>query len=142
LGISDRQLRRLVERHSLEGPAGFRTKRFEAPGNYRISDDAAQCAIDLIREFYPDFGPKLVCEKLLEVHHLKLAKETIHHLMVLADLWVPRKQRLLKNYQLRHRRPCVGELIQIDGGDHDWFEGRAPNCTWLVYVDDATSCIM
>jgi hypothetical protein len=84
LGVSDRQLRRLVERHRLEGPAGLRSKRFGAPGNHRISDDAAQYAIDLIREFYPDFGPKLTCEKLLEVHHLKLAKETVRRLMVLA----------------------------------------------------------
>lgn len=142
LGISDRQLRRLVARHQLEGPAGLRSKRFGRPSNYQLPDKVTQDAIGIIRELYPDFGPTLACEKLLEVHHLKLAKETVRRLMVDAGLWVPRKQRPPKIYQPRHRRPCVGELIQIDGSDHDWFEGRAPNCTLLVYVDDATSRIM
>nr|QTX15042.1 Mobile element protein [Klebsiella pneumoniae] len=62
--------------------------------------------------------------------------------MVRAGLWVPRKQRAARIPQPRYRRPCTGELIQIDGCDHDWFEGRGPACTALVYVDDATSKLM
>ncbi len=59
-----------------------------------------------------------------------------------AGLWVPRRQRLPKIYQPRARRACVGQLIQIDGSEHAWFEQRAPECTLLVYVDDATSRLM
>lgn len=131
-----------MARHHLESPSGLRSKRFGRPSNYQLPDTVARDAIGIIRELYPDFGPTLACEKLYEVHHLKLAKETVRRLMVDAGLWVPRKQRPPKIYQPRHRRPCIGELIQIDGSDHDWFEGRDPNCTLLIYVDDATSRIM
>lgn len=62
--------------------------------------------------------------------------------MTRAGLWVPRKQRAARIHQPRYRRPCTGELIQIDGCDHEWFEDRGPACTALVYVDDATSKIM
>ncbi|TGS57749.1 transposase, partial [Mesorhizobium sp. M1C.F.Ca.ET.176.01.1.1] len=59
-----------------------------------------------------------------------------------AGLWVPRAQRPPKVYQPRNRRACLGELIQIDGSDHRWFEDRAPACTLLVFIDDATSRLM
>ncbi len=98
--------------------------------------------LGLIQDHYADFGPTLACEKLRERHGLMLSKETIRRLMTAAGLWVPRKQRPPKVYQPRNRRACYGELIQIDGCDHRWFEDRAPACTLLVYVDDATSRIM
>ena len=71
-----------------------------------------------------------------------LAKETVRQLMVRAGLWIPRKIRAPRIQQPRYRRACVGELIQIDGCDHRWFEERGPACTLLVYVDDATSRLM
>lgn len=98
--------------------------------------------LSIIRENYQDFGPTLACEKLAELHGIFLCKETVRKLMIEARLWIPRRQRAPKIQQPRYRRPCTGELIQIDGCDHDWFEGRGPKCTALVYVDDATSKIM
>ena len=62
--------------------------------------------------------------------------------MTEAGLWTPRRQRAAKVYQPRNRRHCLGQLIQIDGSDHHWFEERAPACTLLVYIDDATSRLM
>jgi len=96
----------------------------------------------LVRERYADFGPTLACEKLCECHGFKLAKETVRRWMRDAGLWIPRKQRPPKIHQPRNRRACVGELVQIDGSDHRWFEDRAPACTLLVFVDDATSRLM
>jgi hypothetical protein len=75
-------------------------------------------------------------------HGIRLAKDTVRRLMIDAGLWVPRPQRPPKVYQPRARQPCLGELIQIDGCDHRWFEDRAPQCTLPVYVDDATSRLM
>lgn len=72
----------------------------------------------------------------------RLTKETVRQLMTEAGLWIPRRQRPPKIYQPRARRACLGELIQIDGSDHRWFEDRVPACTLLVYVDDATSRLM
>jgi hypothetical protein len=91
---------------------------------------------------YPDFGPTLAAEKLAERHQIVLAKETVRRIQIAAGLWVPRKLRAPKVQQPRTRRACLGELIQIDGCEHRWFEGRGPACTALVYVDDATSRLM
>jgi hypothetical protein len=55
-----------------------------------------------------------------------------------AGIWLSRKQRRTF-HQPRLRRECYGELIQIDGSDHHWFEDRGPSCTLLVFIDDATS---
>jgi hypothetical protein len=81
-------------------------------------------------------------EKLAERHQLVLAKETVRRIQIAAGLWIPRKLRPPKIQQPRTRRACVGELIQIDGCEHHWFEDRGPLCTALVFVDDATSRLM
>jgi hypothetical protein len=96
----------------------------------------------LVRERYADFGPTLACEKLAECHGVVLAKETVRRWMREAGLWIPRKQRPPKLHQPRNRRACLGELVQIDGSDHRWFEDRAPACTLLVFIDDATGRLM
>ena len=92
--------------------------------NHQLAPGLADRAIALIRERDPDFGPTLACEKLAERHGLVLGVETIRALMTAAGLWTPRKQRAAKIHQPRNRRACVGELIQIDGSDHAWFEHR------------------
>ncbi|CAB3744083.1 ISNCY family transposase ISBcen27 [Paraburkholderia sediminicola] len=142
LGLSVRQIERLVIRYRESGAAGLVSRKRGRPGNRRLDDDTAQRALAIIRERYTDFGPTLACEKLYECHGIRLAKETVRRLMTDAGLWVPRRQRPPKVYQPRARRSCLGELIQIDGSEHPWFEDRAPQCTLLVYVDDATSRLM
>lgn len=121
---------------------GMGHRRRGMRGNRQLMPGLAELALELIRTRYADFGPTLACEKLQELHGLHLGKETVRRIMTRAGLWIPRKQRAARIPQPRYRRPCTGELIQIDGCDHDWFEGRGPACTALVYVDDATSRIM
>jgi transposase len=142
LGLSVRQVERLVLRYREHGPGGVASGRRGRPGNRKLDDGLALRALTIIRERYADFGPTLACEKLWECHGIRLAKETVRKLMTDAGLWIPRRQRPPKVYQPRARRACLGELIQIDGCDHRWFEERAPACTLLVYVDDATSRLM
>ncbi|MFT4270623.1 MAG: ISNCY family transposase [Pantoea sp.] len=142
LGISDRQCRRLLQRYRTDGPLGMADRRRGKPSNYQLPEGLAEHAIQIIRERYADFGPTLACEKLAELHGVVLSKETVRKLMMRAGLWIPRRQRAPKIQQPRCRRACVGELIQIDGCDHRWFEDRGPACTLLVYVDDATSRLM
>lgn len=142
LGLTVRQIERLVIRYQAAGAAGLASRKRGCQGNRRLDENLAQRALAIIRERYADFGPTLACEKLWECHGIGLAKETVRRLMTDAGLWVPRRQRPPKVYQPRARRACLGELIQIDGSEHRWFEGRAPQCTLLVYVDDATSRLM
>jgi transposase len=142
LGVTVRQVERLVWRYRESGAAGLTSRKRNKPGNRKLDEGLALRALTLIRERYLDFGPTLACEKLRECHGLVLSKETVRHLMTDAGLWVPRKQRPPKVYQPRARRACFGELVQIDGSDHYWFEDRGPACSLLVFVDDATSRLM
>jgi hypothetical protein len=92
----------------------------------------------LVKTHYPDFGPTFATEKLRERHHLHLSVWTVRKGMIRAGLWRPRRpQEAHRTW--RSRRACVGELVQLDGSDHAWFEDRAPRCVLLSYVDDATS---
>ncbi|MFL9921645.1 ISNCY family transposase [Paraburkholderia fungorum] len=142
LGLSVRQVERLVIRYRASGAAGLCSGRRDRPGNRKLDEGLAVRALTIIRERYADFGPTLACEKLRECHGLALAKETVRRWMRDAGLWIPRRQRPPKLHQPRNRRACLGELIQIDGSDHRWFEDRAPACTLLVFIDDATSRLM
>jgi len=142
LDLSVRQIERLVLRYREAGVAGLVSGKRGRPSNHQLPAGKAQRALALIRERYADFGPTLACEKLRECHGIDLAVETVRTLMRASGLWIPRKQRPPKVYQPRARRACLGELIQIDGCDHRWFEDRAPACTLLVFIDDATGRLM
>ena len=142
LGLTTRQVQRLVNRYRDEGASGIVSRKRGRASNRQLAVGLANQALALIRDRYADFGPTLACEKLREVHGLVIAIETVRRLMTDTGLWIPRRQRSAKIYQPRNRRNCVGELIQIDGSDHRWFEERGPACTLLVYIDDATSRLM
>lgn len=142
LELTPRQIQRLVRRYSSEGAGGLISKKRGQPSNHQLATGVGNLALSIIRERYADFGPTLVCEKLHEYHQLNLSKETVRQLMTDVGLWIPRRLRAGKIYQPRNRRSCLGELVQIDGSDHAWFEDRAPSCTVLVYVDDATSQLL
>ena len=142
LDLCERQVSRLVRRYEASGPAGLVSGRRGQPSNRELPIDLRARAMALVRERYADFGPTLACEKLRECHGVVLAKETVRRWMRDAGLWIPRKQRPPKIHQPRNRRACLGELIQIDGSDHRWFEQRGEPCTLLVFIDDATSKLM
>ncbi|MGL6410459.1 ISNCY family transposase [Aeromonas veronii] len=141
LGMSPRQVYNLLARYRAEGPLGLRSQRVGKPSNHQLPTGVKELAGQLILQHYPDFGPTLAAEKLTELHDIQLAVSTVRQLMINMALWVPRRQRPPRIQQPRYRRACFGELIQIDGCDHRWFEGRAPACTAIVFVDDATSQI-
>lgn len=142
LGLSLRQVERLCRKLRLEGPDGLVSKKRGRASNRKLPDSLREHALSLVLAQYVDFGPTLAAEKLRERHGLEVSVETLRRWMIEAEIWVPRSLRTRRVYQPRHRRSCVGELIQIDGCDHEWFEDRAPRCTLLVYVDDATSRLM
>lgn len=142
LNVTPRHLSRLLKRYRESGPLGMFNKSRGKPSNHKLSPSLSDSILKIILEKYKDFGPTLAHEKLKEIHGVIVGKETIRRMMIAASLWVPRSMRAPKIQQPRYRRACTGELIQIDGCDHDWFEQRANRCTLLVYVDDATSKLM
>ncbi|WP_317054568.1 ISNCY family transposase [Roseovarius rhodophyticola] len=141
LGLSRRQVHRLLKTFQSGGPAAIRHKARGRVSNNRIDPAVREFAVTLVRENYIDFGPTFAAEKLDEEHGLKVSRETLRKWMQDAGIWLSRKQRRTF-HQPRLRRECYGELIQIDGSDHHWFEGRGPACTLLVFIDDATSTLM
>ena len=142
MGVGRRQVFRLSKAFALGGPEALVSRRRGKPSN-RCYPTALRSEVHcIIRERYSDFGPTLAAEKLAELHGIHLARETLRQWMMKDGLWKDRRARLKPVHQPRYRRDCVGELIQIDGSEHWWFEGRGPQCTLLVYIDDATSRLM
>ena len=96
----------------------------------------------MVRERYEDFAPTLAWEKLTEVHGYGVSVETLRKWMVAEGLWRSKKRPGARVHQSRPRRPALGELVQIDGSPHAWFEDRGRRCTLIVFIDDATSRLM
>jgi len=142
LGLTSRQVRRLRCAYERDGAGSLVSKHRGRPSNRRLAFDLRREALTTVRSRYEGFGPTLAHEKLTERHSLELSVETLRHWMIEDGLWIPRARRAPQIQQPRRRRPCRGELIQIDGCDHEWFEERAARCTLLVFVDDATSALM
>src|ERR1700744_1557330 len=142
IGVGRRQIYRLLDAFRARGPEGLISRKRGRPSNRARGAVFRETVLTIVRERYTDFGPTLAAEKLSEVHGLDLGVETLRQWMIGAGLWVWRKDRLKRIHQPRVRRDCLGELVQIDGSEHWWFEARGPQCTLLVYVDDATSRLM
>lgn len=138
LGLSVRQVKRLLRAYRDHGAYGLVSKRRGRPSNNRLPEETRRQALNLLKGKYKGFGPTLACEKLVEIEGLKISVESVRQLMITEGLWKPRKARKVAVHQMRSRRACYGELVQIDGSPHDWFEGRAPACSLLVFIDDAT----
>ena len=138
LGLGVRQVKRLVRRYRESGPPGLVSGHRGKRSNRAYAPSVRRAVVDLVKEHYGDFGPTLACEKLAEQHGHRLSTETLRQWMIAEDLWQPRRRRQARIHQRRIRRPRLGELVQVDGSPHDWFEGRADRCTLIVFIDDAT----
>jgi transposase len=138
LSVGVRQFKRLVRAWRNEGDRGLVSRQRGRPSHRRMNAAVRGRIEGLLREKYADFGATLAAEKLLELDGIKVSVEMVRRLQIGLGLWRPKTRRARRVFQLRQRRPRFGELIQIDGSPHDWFEGRAPRCTLIVFIDDAT----
>lgn len=141
LDLTRRQIFRLLKRYRQDGAAAIRHKSRGRTPNNQIHLAKRDYVLTVIKEQYPDFGPTLAAEKLAERHEISVSRETVRKWMKDDGLWLSRVQR--KQFHLpRLRREHYGELIQIDGSEHRWFEDRGEKCTLLVFIDDATGKLM
>ncbi len=141
LAVSERQAFRLLARYEASGGSGLIHKARGKTSNRSHNDGIRKYAVELVKTKYADFGPTMATEMLLDRHQLRIGKETLRRWMMAEGLWLSRTQRRTF-HQPRLRRESYGELIQIDGSDHRWFEQRGEPCTLLVFIDDATSKLM
>lgn len=138
LGLSVRQVKRLVRGYRRQGAAGLVSRRRGRPSNRRIAAAERERVIALVRRRYADFGPTLAREYLSRDHGYRHGRETLRQWMIAAELWRPKAVHAKRVHQLRERRAQLGELVQIDGSPHAWLEGRGPRLTLIIFVDDAS----
>lgn len=139
LEITKRHLRRLMRRYEKEGGAGLAHKSRGKKSGRAFREEIEEKIVELLRKNYNDFGPTFAAEKIGEDLGIKVSKEKIRQLQIREGLWQPKKQREKKYHPRRTRRSRRGELIQIDGSEHDWLEGRSPRMSLILFIDDATS---
>jgi len=141
LNMSERGIRKKLRRYRKQGDAGLvhQSRGRPSPKRWNVNDRAL--AIELLRSDWNGFGPTYTAEKLKELKGIKVSDETVRKMMIAEGLWITGKRKR-KHRQRRDRKLMVGILVQLDGSPHDWFEGRAPKCTLLVFIDDSTSKIL
>jgi transposase len=138
LGLSERQVRRLVKGVREQGDSGIIHASRGRPSNRRIPEEVRGRVLSLYQGRYPDFGPTLATEKLFECDGIKISDETLRRWLIEAGFWKKRRKRSGFR-QWRPRKECFGQMVQMDGSHHDWLEGRGPKLVLMGYVDDATS---
>lgn len=137
LSISERQIRRLKERMRIEGEKGLTHRLRGRESKRRIDDKQWQKILNLCRTVYRGFGPTFACEKLLERDKIKISDESLRKRLLLEGLWV-KQRKGRKHRKWRERKPYLGEMVQLDGSHHPWFEDRGGKCVLMGYIDDAT----
>jgi transposase len=138
LGLTTRQVRRLIQRVRVEGDAGLVHRSRGTPSNRQYRPALKARALRLYATHYCDFSPTLAAEKLAERHGIILSAETLRGwLRATGVTHFQRRQRPHRAW--RARKAHRGELVQLDGSHHDWFEGRGPRCVLMAYIDDASS---
>jgi transposase len=139
-GLSDRQIRRMIKRIREEGDEGVCHRSRGRSSNHRIPRKIKEKTLRLFREEYKDFNLTHAAEELSETHGITIHRETLRLWLTAADIPY-KKRKARKHRRWRERKAHFGELVQIDGSHHDWFEGRGPVCVFMGYIDDATSTV-
>ncbi len=140
LGITERQVRRLLKRLKKSGDKAVLHALRGAPSNRRLGKEKQQRAVAILsQEVYRGFRPTLATEYLKERHEVEASRETVRKWMIEAKLWRPRKQSIEQVHIWRPRRSRFGELVQWDTSEHDWLEGRGEELRLIAMIDDATS---
>jgi hypothetical protein len=140
LGLTDRQVRRIARSVRLEGDSSISHRSRGKRSHNRIADKIKDRAVTLCRDRFQGFGPTHASEKLLAVHRINISAETLRGWF--QEEQIPYKSRKKRPHrQWRERKAHRGEMVQMDGSHHDWFEGRGPWCVLMGYVDDATSTV-
>lgn len=140
IGLSGRQVRRLVKEVRLNGEGGIIHKSRGKASNRSIPAELRDKVIGLYKSKYFGFGPTLAQEKILSIDKIRLSDETLRKWLISEELPY-RKRKKRAHRQWRERKRYFGIMIQVDGSHHDWFEGRGRQCVFIGYIDDATGTI-
>lgn len=137
LGVSDRQIRRLVKRVEAEGVHALVHRSRGRCSNRAIDGRTKARIFRLYEARYSDFGPTLAAEKLAERDRIAISDETLRLWLLGAGI-THFKRRARRHRRWRERKKHPGQMVQMDGSHHDWLEGRGPASVLMGYIDDAT----
>lgn len=137
LSLSIRQVGRIIIRVKEEGARGVVHRSRGQESNRKLPQEVKDQVLTLYRKSYEGFGPTLAQEKLLERDGIRISDETLRIWLIEEGLW-KKKRKGSQHRQWRPRKDRYGQMIQLDGSKHDWFEGRGPECVFMGYIDDAT----
>lgn len=138
LRVSRSRMYKLLAEYRLGGVTAIASKKRGGSSNRAYPPAFRKRVLAIIEDLYADYGPTLAAEMLEEVHDIAVSRETLRTWMIEAGIWITNRAARRRIHRPRKRMPIYGDLVQIDGSDHDWFEDRAPRCTAMVMVDDAT----
>jgi alkylated DNA nucleotide flippase Atl1 len=142
LGLSARQVRRILRRYQKEEDIGLIHRSRGRPSKRKVPAAVRREAVEaLTRKEWRDFGPTFAAEKLAEREGIVVSRETVRKWMIQEELWKPR-QRKPTHRQWRGRKECTGEMVQMDTSEHDWFEGRGDEAVLIGMIDDASSQVL
>ena len=143
LSVSYRQAKRLARRYRAEGAKGLKHRSAGHASNHARLPAERERALALVREKYSGpvdvrFGPTLAAEHLASEDGVTVHHDTLRRWMLAAGLW-SRARKRAPHRQRRERKAHFGELVQLDGSFHLWYEARGPRGCLMNLVDDATS---
>jgi transposase len=139
LNVSLRQMQRIYKNFKKRGSQGIVSQKRGRPSNHQLDPFMKARVLELSTcENYKGFGPTFMNEKLANLHNIKISIEKTRQLMIENGTWHNKKKKSPIIHQQRKRRARRGELLQVDGSPHAWFEDRRDPCVLLVFVDDAT----
>jgi transposase len=138
LDLTVRHVKRLKSRYRQGGEAALAHASRGRPSPRRLPQRLRERILQLARSRYAGFNDHHLCEKLAEVEHLSLGRETLRRLLRSAGIGSPRKRRAPTHRQRRLARAREGEMLLLDGSTHSWLEDRGPQLTLLGFLDDAT----
>lgn len=138
LGVSTRQVKRIVKRVRKDGDRGIIHGGRGKPSNRRLSEGLRRKVMDLYGKKYPDFGITFANEKIREMDGIEISDQTLRNWLIEDGLW-QKVRKARKHRQWRERKEYFGEMVQMDGSHHDWLEGRGPELVLMSHIDDATN---
>lgn len=139
LHISSRQMRRIYKNFKKKGIPGIISQKRVKPSNHQLDAFTKSRVLELITcENYIGFGPTFMCETLEKLHNINISREKTRQFMIQSGMWHNRRKKCPIVHQQRKPRARRGELLQVDGSPHAWFEDRGDPCVLLVFIDDAT----
>jgi transposase len=143
LQVTERQVRRLLNRLKAEGDKAVLHGLPSRPSNGRLSDEVRQKALAILSlPEWKGFGPTLASYHLAKDHDVRIGREALRQMMIGARLWRAQRQKIDDVHVWRPRRSCRGELVQWDTSEHDWLEGRGEKLYLISMIDDATSTLL